>query len=224
MLVGMLLFPDVAQLDFTGPHELLSRLPGVEIKLIASSSHPIVSSGEMKFIPDAVLDDVRQTDVLFVPGGPGVDAIIEDRKVLEFLRRQADGARFVTSVCTGSLLLGAAGLLKGYRATTHWMSLELLPLFGAIPMPDRVVIDRNRITGAGVTSGLDFGLVLAGTLFNEEVAKAIQLGLEYNPSPPFACGHPSIAEPSVVERVLASGAKRQQTRLEHAKRAAQLYC
>ena len=224
MLVGMLLFPDVAQLDFTGPHELLSRLPGVEIKLISSSSDPIVSSGKMKFIPDALLDDIRQTDVLFVPGGPGVDAIIEDRRVLEFLRRQADGARFVTSVCTGSLLLGAAGLLKGYRATTHWMSLDLLPIFGAIPMPDRVVIDRNRITGAGVTSGLDFGLVLAGTLFNEEAAKAIQLGLEYNPSPPFTCGHPSTAEPSVVERVLAFGAKQQQTRLEHAKRAARLYC
>jgi cyclohexyl-isocyanide hydratase len=162
--------------------------------------------------------------VLFVPGGSGVDAILEDREVLEFLRKQGQQARFVTSVCTGSLALGAAGLLKGFRATTHWLSLDLLPLFGATAMPDRVVVDRNRITGGGVTAGIDFALAMTSTLFGEGLAKVVQLVIEYNPKPPFDSGHPSVAAPGLVEKVRGSQASAQEARKLKAERAARLYC
>jgi cyclohexyl-isocyanide hydratase len=185
MIVGMLIFPNVTQLDFTGPHEVLSKLPGVEIRLISTSPDPVTSNGGIKFIPDATMAEAPQLDVLFVPGGSGVDEIMEERSVLEFLRSQGEGAAFVTSVCTGALLLGAAGLLRGYRATTHWLSLDILPVFGAIAESGRVVIDRNRITGGGVTAGIDFGLILAERLVGQEAAKTIQLAIEYNPAPPF---------------------------------------
>ncbi len=149
---------------------------------------------------------------------------MEDRKVLEFLRHQARQAKYVTSVCTGALVLGAAGLLKGYRATTHWLSLELLPIFGATAVPDRVVIDRNRITGGGVTAGIDFALTIAGELFGVETAKTIQLMIEYNPAPPFACGHPATADAAIVGELRRKRAPLQAARLEQAKRAAGLYC
>jgi cyclohexyl-isocyanide hydratase len=149
---------------------------------------------------------------------------MQDREVLEFLRHQAEGARYVTSVCTGALVLGAAGLLKGYRATTHWLSLELLPIFGATPAPDRVVIDRNRITGGGVTSGIDFALVIAGEIAGADTAKEIQLLIEYNPAPPFACGHPATADAAIVDKVRRTRSAIQTARLEQAKRAAALYC
>lgn len=149
---------------------------------------------------------------------------MEDRKVLEFLRCQAQQAKYVTSVCTGALVLGAAGLLKGYRATTHWNSVELLPIFGATAAPDRVVIDRNRITGGGVTAGIDFALTIAGEVFGANTAKTIQLAMEYNPAPPFACGHPSTADSAIVDEWRRVRGPLQAARLEHAKRAARLYC
>ena len=224
MIIGMLIFPDMTQLDFTGPYEVFGQVPGAEIKVISTSMEPVAARGGLRFLPDTTLDNAPQLDVLFVAGGPGVSAAMEDAKVLEFLRRQAVKAKFVTSVCTGSLLLGAAGLLKGYRATAHWMSLDLLPYFGAITLPDRVVIDRTRITGGGVTSGIDCALVIAGELVGSDAAKKIQLMIEYNPAPPFDCGHPSKADPALVESVRNAMAPMQAARREQAERIAKQYC
>ena len=224
MNIGMLVFPDMTQLDFTGPYEVFVQVPKCEVKVIAKSLQPVAAKGGLKFLPDTTLADAPPLDLVFVPGGPGVNALMEDREVLEFLRRQAEKAKYVTSVCTGALVLGAAGLLKGYSATTHWASLGLLPVFGATALPDRVVTDRNRITGGGVTAGIDFALTVAAEVAGPEVAKRIQLLIEYNPAPPFACGHPSTAEPSIVEGLRAQMAPLQAARLEQARRAAQLYC
>jgi cyclohexyl-isocyanide hydratase len=224
MIIGMLIFPDMTQLDFTGPYEVFAQLPGCEVKVIAKTSQPVAAKGGLKFIPDTTIDDAPQLDLIFVPGGPGVGALMEDRKVLEFLRHQAQQAKYVTSVCTGALVLGAAGLLKGYRATTHWLSLELLPVFGATAMPDRVVIDRNRVTGGGVTAGIDFALSIAGEITGAETAKTIQLLIEYNPAPPFTCGHPDTADAAIVDGLRRKLAPMQAARLEQARRAAGLYC
>jgi cyclohexyl-isocyanide hydratase len=224
MIIGMLIFRDMTQLDFTGPYEVFVQIPGCEVKVIATSLQPVAAKGGLRFIPDTTTGDAPQLDLIFVPGGPGVGALMQDREVLEFLRHQAERARYVTSVCTGALVLGAAGLLKGYRATTHWLSLELLPIFGATPAPDRVVIDRNRITGGGVTSGIDFALVIAGEIAGADTAKEIQLLIEYNPAPPFACGHPATADAAIVDKVRRTRSAIQTARLEQAKRAAALYC
>ena len=224
MIIGMLIFRDMTQLDFTGPYEVFVQIPGCEIKVIATSLQPVAAKGGLRFIPDTTTGDAPQLDLIFVPGGPGVGALMQDHEMLEFLRHQAEGARYVTSVCTGALVLGAAGLLKGYRATTHWLSLELLPIFGATPAPDRVVIDRNRITGGGVTSGIDFALVIAGEIASADAAKEIQLMIEYNPAPPFACGHPATADAAIVDKVRRTRSAIQTARLEQAKRAAALYC
>ena len=154
--------------------------------------------------PDVTFESAPALDVLCVPGGPGVDAMMEDDAVLQFVRERARSARFVTSVCTGALVLGAAGLLKGYRATTHWLSQDLLRLFGAEPVEDRVVIDRNRITGAGVTAGIDFGLAVAAEVCGPGIAQEIQLMLQYSPAPPFSSGTPGTAPDSIVRKVLAA--------------------
>ena len=138
MIIGMLIFDDMTQLDFTGPYEVFSKMPGCEVKIIAKTLQPVVAKGGLKFLPDFTIDDVPALDLIFIPGGHGVSALMKDRAVLEFIRAQAQHAKYVTSVCTGSLVLGAAGLLKGYRATTHWTSLDLLPHFGAIAARDRV--------------------------------------------------------------------------------------
>ncbi|HWA38976.1 MAG TPA: DJ-1/PfpI family protein [Burkholderiales bacterium] len=224
MIIGMLIFDDMTQLDFTGPYEVFAQMAGCEVRVIAKSREPVTAKGGLKFLPDTTIADAPQLDVLFVPGGPGVGALMEDRPVLEFLRRQAAGAKYVTSVCTGALVLGAAGLLKGYRATTHWLSLELLPLFGVSAATDRVVIDRNRITGGGVTAGIDFALVIAAQVLGAEAAKTIQLLIEYNPAPPFDSGHPGTADTAIVEGLRRERAPMQAKRLEQARRAAALYC
>lgn len=224
MHIGMLIFPDMTQLDFTGPHEVFAQLPGCTLHVIAQAHEPVVARGGLKFMPDCTLEEAPALDLVFVPGGPGVGALMENRAVLEFLRRQSAQARYVTSVCTGALVLGAAGLLKGYRATTHWLSLELLPLFGATPLPDRVVTDGNRITGGGVTAGIDFALAIAAEVAGEAAAKKIQLLLEYDPAPPFACGHPARAEAAVLEGVRTAMAPLQAGRVALAERAAKLYC
>ena len=224
MIIGMLIFPDMTQLDFTGPYEVFSQMPGCEVRVIAATLQPIAARGGLKFIPDTAMADAPPLDLVFVPGGPGVGPLMEDRAVLEFLRRQSQQAKYVTSVCTGALVLGAAGLLKGYRATTHWLSLDLLPVFGATAMPDRVVFDRNRITGGGVTAGIDFALSIAGEILGADAAKSIQLLIEYNPAPPFACGHPATADAAIVDNVRAARAPMQTARLESAKRAAAQYC
>lgn len=224
MIIGMLIFPGMTPLDFVGPYEVFSQLPGAGVRVVWQTLEPVTAKGGLQFLPDTTIDGAPLFDILFVPGGPGVGDLMENRELLEFLRRQAHHVRYITSVCTGALLLGAAGLLKGYRATTHWLSLDLLPVFGATAVADRVVIDCNRITGGGVTAGIDFALTIAAELFGPETAKMIQLLIEYNPAPPFACGHPQTADPAIVELFRAKRAELQATRLEQAQRAARLYC
>jgi cyclohexyl-isocyanide hydratase len=197
----MVLFPGLTQLDLTGAYEVLARLPGARVWLIAASLEPVRSEWGLTILPDATFDDAPPIDILCVPGGWGVDARLDDEALLAFLRARGERARYVTSVCTGALLLGAAGLLRGYRATTHWMSLDMLPLFGAEPVEQRVVRDRDRITGGGVTAGLDFGLALAAELFGRPVAERIQLAIEYRPAPPFDSGSPRTAPAEVRETV-----------------------
>jgi cyclohexyl-isocyanide hydratase len=199
-------------------------MPGCEVKIIAKTLQPVVAKGGLKFIPDFTIDNVPALDLIFIPGGHGVSALMKDRDVLEFIRAQAEHAKYVTSVCTGALVLGAAGLLKGYRATTHWTSLDLLPHFGAIISSDRVVVDRNRITGGGVTAGIDFALAIAAEVVGEDAAKTIQLVIEYNPAPPFNCGHPDTADAKILDALTQKLVPLQATRLVEAKEAAKLYC
>ena len=216
--IGMVLFQNFTQLDLTGPFEVLSAMPNTHVDLVSKTLEPVISNRYLRILPTMVYEDAPQYDVLLAPGGGGVNVLMEDQETLEFLRGQASKARYITAVCTGSLLLGAAGLLRGYRATTHWLSLDLLPIFGAISVEDRVVVDRNRITGGGVTAGIDFALQLVAELRGENLAKRIQLNLEYNPAPPFKNGHPSVAEPQIVDRVRQQTAERQAERRQIAER------
>jgi cyclohexyl-isocyanide hydratase len=172
-------------------------MPDTRVHLVAASREPVRSEWGLVIVPDATFDDAPPLDVLCVPGGWSVNACLTDETLLAFLRARGERARYVTSVCSGALLLGAAGLLRGYRATTHWLSLDLLRLFGAEPVEARVVRDRNRVTGAGVTAGMDFGLALAAELFDASVAQRIQLAIEYDPAPPFDSGSPRAAPPDV---------------------------
>jgi cyclohexyl-isocyanide hydratase len=200
--IGMLLFESATQLDLTGAYEVFARMPGTRISLLASTLEPVRTEWGLTITPDLVLSAAAPFDVICVPGGWGVNALLADDELLDFLRAQGESARYVTSVCSGALLLGAAGLLRGYRATTHWMSLDLLGLFGATPVAERVVRDRNRITGAGVTAGIDFALVLAGELVGASEAQRIQLAMEYDPHPPFDSGSPRTAPDDVRNRAL----------------------
>jgi cyclohexyl-isocyanide hydratase len=189
--VVMLLYPRFQQLDLTGPFEVLARFEELEINLVWKTLGPVSDVNGLRLMPTETFANCPTADILFVPGGPGQILIMEDTETLAFLRKHGDGARRVTSVCTGSLILAAAGLLTGYRATCHWLSIDQLSYFGAVPVMERVVIDRNRITGAGVTSGIDFALTLTAELFGEERAKRVQLAKEYDPIPPFAGGTPA---------------------------------
>jgi len=192
-------------LDLVGPHAFLSGLMNVEVHLVAKTAEPVLAAGNVRLVPTTTLEDCPRTlDVLFVPGGqPGTNAAMQDPEILGFLADRGSRARYVTSVCTGSLILGAAGLLKGYKATSHWDTRDLLPLLGATPVDERVVEDRNRITGGGVTSGIDFGLVLAARLRNPEYARMLQLINEYDPQPPFQAGTPAQAGPEMTEHLTA---------------------
>jgi cyclohexyl-isocyanide hydratase len=196
--IGFLLFPHVTQLDLTGPAQILGRLPGAQAHLVWKTREPVVTDVGFSINPTTTFDDCPQLDVLCVPGGFGIGALFDDAATLAFLRRQGEGAKYVTSVCNGSLVLGAAGLLEGYRAACHWMWRHYLPRFGAIPVAERIVRDRNRVSGGGVTAGIDFALALAAELAGEDVAKLLQLNFEYDPQPPFDCGSP---ESAGVERV-----------------------
>lgn len=218
--IGLLIFPAMTQLDFTGPYEVFARLPNTAVHVVAKTTEPVRTERGLVLIPTISCADCPQLDVVVVPGGPGQQSLMNDDTVLEFLRRQAEQAKYLTSVCTGALVLGAAGLLKGYRATTHWLSLPLLPLFGAIPVDKRVVVDRNRVTGGGVTAGIDFGLRLAGILQGETMAQQIQLQMEYRPEPPFASGSPATAPAEIVATVRHAGERLQQERLRICEQAA----
>jgi cyclohexyl-isocyanide hydratase len=196
--IGLVLFPKVTQLDFTGPLQVFSSLPGAKIHLIWKRIEPVTSDSVLVLTPTITFADCPQLDVICVPGGFGTDDMINDEEMLAFLRQQAPGATYVTSVCTGSLVLGAAGLLKGYRAATHWTAMDFLSAFGAIPTKTRVCVDRNRVTGGGVTAGIDFALTLVSLLHDQKTAETIQLRLEYNPAPPFNSGSPDTAPPEVL--------------------------
>ncbi|TVV70173.1 DJ-1/PfpI family protein [Sphingomonas solaris] len=202
--IGFILFPGITLLDLIGPWEVLTRLNGASCHLVADSLDPVASaSGGLATVPTIGFADCPALDVIVVPGGPGHLAAMEDAALLAFLRRQAEGARAVTAVCTGSLVLAAAGLLEGYRATSHWMSRDRLAGFGATPVDARVVVDRDRITGGGVTAGIDFALRLVTLLEGEERARTIQLQIEYAPEPPYA-GRPDDADPALVAALHAA--------------------
>nr|WP_314533421.1 isonitrile hydratase [uncultured Pseudomonas sp.] len=197
--IGFLLFPQVQQLDLTGPYDVLASLPDVQVHLVWKDLAPVTASTGLVLHPTTTFDDCPALDVICIPGGSGVGPLMEDEVTLAFIKAQAATARYVTSVCTGSLVLGAAGLLKGKRATTHWAYHQLLKPLGAIAVQDRVVRDGNLLTGGGITAGIDFALTLAAELFGEDVAQLVQLQLEYAPAPPFASGSPDTAPAAVLE-------------------------
>ena len=197
-LIGMVIFSRLTQLDMTGPYEVLARLPNTKVHLVAHTLDPVTTDRGMQIVPTVTYADCPPLDIVMVPGGPGQQDLMEDEIVLGFLRAQAATAQYVTSVCTGSLVLGAAGLLKGKRATCHWASIENLSYLGAIPVRERVVVDGNVVTGAGVASGIDFALRLAAILDGETVAREIQLQIEYDPDPPFNSGSPATASAETV--------------------------
>lgn len=191
--IGFLAFPKVTQLDLMGPAQVLSRLPGAKVHLVWKRMEPLMTDVGFSINPTITFAECPRLDVLCAPGGIGVVDLLNDNETMDFLRAQGSTARYVTSVCNGSLLLGAAGLINGYKSACHWMWRDILPRFGAEPVAARVVRDRNRISGGGVTSGIDFGFTLASELAGEEAARMIQLGLEYDPQPPFDCGSPEKA-------------------------------
>ena len=196
--IGSLLFEGLDQIDLTGPFEVLSRIPNATHRIYATSAAPVRDVMGLRVMPDATLAEAPQLDILHVPGGRGQEALMEDEQVLGWLRQQAQGAQKVLSVCTGALLCGAAGLLRGRRATTHWASFHLLPWFGAIPVDDRVVIDGDWIFAAGVTAGIDGALQLVAEVRGTPAAQRIQLDIAYAPEPPFQSGTPGTAPPEVL--------------------------
>ena len=214
------LYPRITQLDFTGPLEVMARMPGASIVLAASQGGTLLADGGLGFAGVRAFDEVSDCALLCVPGGFGCSAAMEDPLYLAALRRLGARARYITSVCTGSLLLGAAGLLRGKRAACHWAFRELLPLFGAIPDPARVVRDGNIITGGGVTAGIDMALTVVAEVAGQDVAEAVQLAIEYAPEPPFDAGRPEIARAQIVAAVRGRVDRLWPDRLADARRAA----
>jgi cyclohexyl-isocyanide hydratase len=218
--IGSLLFEGIDQIDLTGPFEVLSRISNSTYRIYGKTAEPVRDLRGLRLTPDAALSDAPRLDVLHVPGGFGQEALMEDDEVLTWLQRQAGGARSVFSVCTGALLCGAAGLLRGRRATTHWASFHLLPLFGAIAVNERVVVDGSWVFAAGVTAGIDGALRLAAELRGDDAARAIQLHMVYAPEPPFDSGTPETAPPAVLENARRSVASITAQREATARRAA----
>lgn len=212
------IYPGVTHLDFTGPHQFFARLPGVKPIVASIEGKPVTGDG-LTFSGLVPLEQIDHCDVLCVPGGLGCIEAVQNSRYLSAIRSLAEGARYITSVCTGSLILGAAGLLEGKRAACHWAWREFLPLFGAVPDPGRVVRDGNIITGGGVTAGIDFAMTLAAELTDPAIAQSVQLVLEYAPAPPFDAGTPDCAPPDVLTRVrtlYAKAAPERRTALEQA--------
>src|ERR1700693_4637800 len=218
--IGLVIFPRVTQLDLTGPVQVFSSVPDAKVHLIWKRIEPVPSDSVLTLTPTITFADCPQLDVICVPGGFGTDDMVNDEEGLDFLRRQAEGANYITSVCAGSLVLGAAGLLRGYRATTHWTAMDHLAPFGALPAKTRVCVDRNRVTGGGVTAGIDFALTLVSIMVDRESAEAIQLRLEYNPAPPFNAGSPDTAPPEILALMREKIAPAQARRSEAIGRAA----
>lgn len=201
MRIGLVLFPDITALDAVGPYEVLARVPEVSLATVAAQAGPVRAQHGLSLCVDHTWADAPRFDAVLVPGGPGQMALMEDERFLDFLRTQAETAKWMGAVCTGSLLLGAAGLLRGYRATTHWRYIDCLKDLGAHPVRNRVIMDRNRVTAAGVAAGIDMGLFLAAHIAGDQAAKAIQLQLEYNPQPPFHSGSPELADSDLLADV-----------------------
>jgi cyclohexyl-isocyanide hydratase len=218
--IGLLIFPKVTQLDLTGPLQVFSSVPGANVHVVWKRIEAVPSDSVLALMPTVTFADCPQLDVICVPGGAGADDMMNDPEMLDFLRSQAEHAKYITSVCTGSLVLGAAGLLKGYRAATHWSAVDFLSAFGAIPARTRICIDRNRITGGGVTAGIDFALALVSELVDRKTAEAIQLRLEYDPKPPFNAGSPDTAPADVLAFMKDRIAPLQSWRREKVERAA----
>ncbi len=218
--IGLVIFPKLTQLDLTGPLQVFSSVPGARVHLIWKRIEPVASDSVLTLTPTTTFADCPQLDVICVPGGAGTDDMVNDIEMLDFLRRQAAGAKYVTSVCTGSLVLGAAGLLRGYRAATHWSAMDFLEAFGATPAKTRVCVDRNRITGGGVTAGIDFALTLVSIMVDRRTAEAIQLRLEYDPAPPFNSGSPDTAPPEILALMQEKIAPSRAHRSEAVRRAA----
>lgn len=218
--IGLLIFPHMTQLDFTGPFEVFARVPDTRVHVLWKKIEPVTSDTGLAILPTTTLDDCPALDLICIPGGPGQIALMDDEQILTFVRRQGNQAKFVTSVCTGALVLGAAGLLQGYKAGTHWMSRDQLAYFGATLVEKRIVVDRNRITGGGVTAGIDLALYVASLITNEQTARTIQLGLEYDPEPPFNSGSPEKANPAEVSAARQRAAAMLSKRLAATQRAA----
>jgi cyclohexyl-isocyanide hydratase len=218
--IGIVVFPKVTQLDFTGPLQVFSSLPDTKVHLIWKRIEPVASDTALTVLPTTSFADCPPLDVICVPGGAGTDDMVIDAEMLEFLRAQAKTAKYVTSVCTGSLVLGAAGLLDGYKATTHWTAVGYLEAYGALPTKTRVCVDRNRVTGGGVTAGIDFALTLVSLLVDRQTAEMIQLRLEYNPAPPFTSGSPDTAPLEVIARLRAMNPAGQERRKANNQQAA----
>ena len=206
MQIAMLAYPGMTPLDLLGPLQTWSQIPGAEIQIVWKNTDPVMTDTGMAVLPThSFADAFESPDILFAPGGTRATMeLMKDEETMAFLRARGENAKWITSVCTGALLLGAAGLLNGYKATTHWGATQFLEGLGAIPTEGRYVIDRNRATGGGVTAGIDFGLALTAKLVGEDVAKTIQLAMEYSPQPPFKCGTPEEATPEIVQRTLAA--------------------
>ena len=199
MNIGMLVFPDITAIDYVAPADLLVRIPGATLNLVWKHTEPLKTELGWEFRATASYESCGQLDMIVVPGGPGIAALLQDEQTLSFLAQQARGATWIVGICTGPLVLGAAGLLEGYKATCHWGSHELLAQVGAIAVDERVVVDRNRITGAGMTSGIDCALKAIALASSDDVARGVQLFAEYDPQPPFDSGTPHKAPPALVE-------------------------
>lgn len=220
MEIGALIFPNIDQMDFTGPFEVLTRLPQARVHVIWKDLTPVRDAMGLILTPNATLDSAPPLHVLLVPGGLGQLPLMDDETVLGWLRARAAKARYILSVCTGALTLGAAGLLRGRRATTHWNSFHLLPYFGAIAEDARVVIDGNLVSAAGVSAGIDGSLRLAALLAGEDIARRIQLEMQYAPEPPFAAGTPAQAPESILVQARECAGPITAARLAAAQRAA----
>lgn len=218
--LGAIIFPRMDQSDFTAPFEVLSRIPDSTFHIVWKEKTPVRDIRGLILTPEETFAETPQLDLLLVPGGPGQEGLMEDEVTLSFIRAQALQAKYIFSVCTGALVCGAAGLLKGRKATTHWSAFHLLGYFGAIPVDQRVVIDGKIVTAAGVTAGLDGALVVASLLRGGNVAQQIQLGIEYAPEPPFHSGTPRTAPPEIADAVRALTHKLTEARLATARRVA----
>lgn len=220
MHVNIVIVPNMVQLDITGPYEVLARTPGWTIDLVAASMAPVRTDRGLMLMPTATRTTAKPSDILVIPGGTGVDTAMLDEEWLAYVRRESDASRYVFGVCTGSLLLAAAGVLKGRRAGGHWQARDLLSQFDVIPSNDSPTIDGKFYTSGGVTSGIDVALRVVGDIAGEETARKIQLAMEYDPAPPYPGGTPFTSPPAIVSAVLADSAKRRATREQIVAKAA----